>query len=92
MRLKAYAPRFLLIRAGAVGQGWMTPFVQALLALLQYFVAALLLLAAFLAVYVRVTPYNVFELIGQNNAAAAISLAGACPWLRPSTSHMTSSK
>ena len=46
--------------------------MQAFLAFLQYLVAALLLLAAFLAVYVRVTPYNEFELIGQNNAAAAI--------------------
>lgn len=52
--------------------------MQAFLAFLQYFVAALLLLAAFLAVYVRVTPYNEFELIKQDNAAAAISLAGAC--------------
>lgn len=52
--------------------------MQAFLAFLQYFVAALLLLGAFLALYVRVTPYNEFELIGQNNAAAAISLAGAC--------------
>jgi putative membrane protein len=52
--------------------------MQAFLAFIQYFVAALLLLGAFLAVYVRVTPYNEFELIGQNNAAAAISLAGAC--------------
>ncbi len=52
--------------------------MQALLAFLQYFVAALLLLGAFLAVYVRVTPYNEFELIKQDNAAAAISLAGAC--------------
>jgi putative membrane protein len=52
--------------------------MQAFLAFLQYFVAALLLLGAFLAVYVRITPYNEFELIGQNNAAAAISLAGAC--------------
>jgi putative membrane protein len=52
--------------------------MQAFLAFLQYFVAALLLLGAFLAVYVRVTPYNEFELIGQNNAAAAISLSGAC--------------
>lgn len=52
--------------------------MQAFFAFLQYFVAALLLLGAFLAVYVRVTPYNEFELIGQNNAAAAISLAGAC--------------
>lgn len=52
--------------------------MQAFLAFFQYFVAALLLLGAFLAVYVRVTPYNEFELIGQNNAAAAISLAGAC--------------
>ena len=56
----------------------MSPKMQAFLAFLQYFVAALLLLAAFLAVYVRVTPYNEFELIGQNNAAAAISLSGAC--------------
>ncbi len=56
----------------------MSPNMQAFLAFLQYFVAALLLLGAFLAVYVRVTPYNEFELIGQNNAAAAISLAGAC--------------
>ena len=52
--------------------------MQAFLAFLQYFVAALLLLGAFLAVYVRVTPYNEFELIQQDNAAAAISLAGAC--------------
>lgn len=52
--------------------------MQAFLAFLQYFVAALVLLAAFLAVYVRVTPYNEFELIKQDNAAAAISLAGAC--------------
>ena len=56
----------------------MSPKMQAFLAFLQYFVAALLLLAAFLAVYVRVTPYNEFELIQQDNAAAAISLAGAC--------------
>jgi putative membrane protein len=56
----------------------MSPNMQAFLAFLQYFVAALLLLGAFLAVYVRVTPYNEFELIQQNNAAAAISLAGAC--------------
>lgn len=52
--------------------------MQAFLAFLQYFLTALLLLSAFLAVYVRITPYNEFELIGQNNAAAAISLAGAC--------------
>lgn len=52
--------------------------MQAFLAFLQYFVAALVLLAAFLAVYVRVTTYNEFELIKQDNAAAAISLAGAC--------------
>lgn len=56
----------------------MSPNMQAFLAFLQYFVAALLLLGAFLAVYVRVTPYNEFELIQQDNAAAAISLAGAC--------------
>lgn len=56
----------------------MNTTMQAFLAFLQYFVAALLLLGAFLAVYVRVTPYNEFELIKQDNAAAAISLAGAC--------------
>ena len=44
---------------------------------LLYFVVALLLLAAFVAIYVRVTPYREFVLIRGGNIAAAISLTGA---------------
>src|SRR6266704_3333337 len=44
---------------------------------LLYFVVALLLLAAFVAIYVRVTPYREFILIRSGNVAAAISLSGA---------------
>lgn len=42
-----------------------------------YFVTAVLLLAVFIWVYAKSTPYNDFELIKQNNAAAALSLSGA---------------
>jgi putative membrane protein len=41
-----------------------------------YFVVAGAILAAFLAVYVRFTPYREFALIRDGNAAAAISLSG----------------
>jgi len=37
----------------------------------------LVLLGAFLAVYLAVTPYNELTLIREGNAAAAISLGGA---------------
>lgn len=39
--------------------------------------AALVLLALFLAIYVRVTPYREIQLIREGNTAAAISLSGA---------------
>lgn len=51
--------------------------MDAFLAFLAYFATAVALLAAFVFVYVRFTPYNEFELIAQNNQAAAISLGGA---------------
>jgi putative membrane protein len=44
---------------------------------LLYFVLALALLALFVAVYVRVTPYREFALIREGNIAASISLSGA---------------
>jgi len=48
-----------------------------LLAFLLYFALGLLLLAAFLAIYIAVTPYKEIALIREGNAAAAISLGGA---------------
>jgi putative membrane protein len=42
-----------------------------------YFATAIVLLGAFIWVYVTSTPYNEFALIKQNNAAAALSLSGA---------------
>jgi putative membrane protein len=44
---------------------------------LAYFAVALLLEAAFVVLYIRVTPHREFALIRQGNAAAAISLGGA---------------
>src|SRR5258706_6381301 len=44
---------------------------------LLYFALALVLLALFVAIYVRVTPYHELVLIRQGNVAAAISLSGA---------------
>lgn len=46
-------------------------------AFLSYFAVASVLLAAFLLVYVNVTPYEEFALIRAGNTAAAISLSGA---------------
>lgn len=43
----------------------------------SFFLAAILLLLAFLAIYIRVTPYNELALIREGNEAAAISLGGA---------------
>src|SRR4051812_45995231 len=47
-----------------------TPFII-------YLLAAAALLAAFVAIYVRITPYREFDLIRQGNTAAAASLSGA---------------
>lgn len=46
-------------------------------AFLLYFALGLLLLAAFLAIYISVTPYNELALIRKGNSAAAISLGGS---------------
>jgi putative membrane protein len=44
---------------------------------LMYFAASLAMLAVFIMVYMRVTPYHEIELIREGNTAAAVSLAGA---------------
>src|SRR5260370_3028276 len=44
---------------------------------LAYFLMALALVAVFLVVYVRVTPYREIALIRQGNVAASLSLSGA---------------
>jgi putative membrane protein len=41
-----------------------------------YLLSSLALLAMFIAIYVRVTPYREFALIREGNAAAAASLSG----------------
>jgi putative membrane protein len=44
---------------------------------LLYFALALVLMAAFVTIYVRVTPYRELTLIREGNIAASISLSGA---------------
>jgi putative membrane protein len=51
--------------------------IQNIIAFLSYLGTAIVLLAAFITIYVQITPYKEFKLIAQGNAAAAISLAGA---------------
>ena len=51
--------------------------VNNLPAFASFFVTAIVLLLVFLALYVRVTPYNELTLIRQGNEAAAVSLGGA---------------
>ncbi len=43
---------------------------------LIYFAASLVLLAAFIAIYIWITPYREIALIREGNAAAAASLSG----------------
>ena len=52
-------------------------FLAALPNFLAYLGTAIVLLVAFIAIYLYVTPYDEIELIRSNNAAAAISLSGA---------------
>lgn len=52
-------------------------YLSGLPAFAAYFGLALLLLAVFVFVYVRVTPYREIRLIRDGNAAAAASLGGA---------------
>jgi putative membrane protein len=44
---------------------------------LAYFISSLVLTTLFLIVYMRITPYNEFDLIDKGNTAAACSLSGA---------------
>ena len=53
------------------------PVINNLPAFASFFATAVVLLLVFLAIYVRVTPYNELTLIRQGNEAAAISLGGA---------------
>ena len=46
-------------------------------AFLAYFAVAIALIAAFLLVYLNVTPYHEMALIRAGNSAAAVSLSGA---------------
>ena len=53
------------------------PVLASLPAFAGYFATAVALLAVFSCLYVLVTPYSELKLIGEGNAAAAVSLAGA---------------
>ena len=53
------------------------PVINSLPAFASFFATAIVLLLAFLAIYVKITPYNELTLIREGNAAAAISLGGA---------------
>jgi len=52
-------------------------YLAGLPAFAVYFVCAAALLALFVAIYVKTTPYPELKLIRQGNTAAAISLSGA---------------
>ncbi len=52
-------------------------FLATLPNFLAYFATAIALLAAFVAIYLYVTPYDEIALIRANNTAAAILLSGA---------------
>ncbi|MCX7164271.1 MAG: DUF350 domain-containing protein [Betaproteobacteria bacterium] len=52
-------------------------FLATLPNFLAYLGAAIVLLVAFVAIYLYVTPYDEIALIRANNSAAAISLSGA---------------
>ena len=51
--------------------------LSAIIAFLTYFLSATGFLALFVLIYVRITPYQDFKLIAQDNCAAAVALAGA---------------
>jgi putative membrane protein len=53
------------------------PVLNNLAAFASFFATAIVLVLAFLAIYVRVTPYNELTLIRDGNMAAAVSLGGA---------------
>jgi putative membrane protein len=51
--------------------------LNAILSFLMYLGTAVILLGLFVAIYIRVTPYNDFEQIAHDNSAAAVVLSGA---------------
>jgi putative membrane protein len=51
--------------------------IDQLLNFLAYFATSLALLGAYVALYVRLTPYQEFRLIREGNLAAALALLGA---------------
>ena len=53
------------------------PVINGLPAFASFFATAVLMLAAFVALYVAVTPYSEIRLIRAGNEAAAVSLGGA---------------
>ena len=53
------------------------PVISSLPAFASFFVTAIVLMLAFLAIYVAITPYNELALIRAGNEAAAVSLGGA---------------
>ena len=53
------------------------PVISNLPAFASFFVTAVILMLAFLAIYVMITPYSELALIRAGNAAAAVSLGGA---------------
>ena len=53
------------------------PVINGLPAFASFFATAVLMLAAFVALYVAVTPYSEIRLIRDGNEAAAVSLGGA---------------
>lgn len=53
------------------------PVINSLPAFAGFFLSAAALLAAFVAIYILVTPYSEISLIRSGNEAAAISLGGA---------------
>ena len=53
------------------------PVISNLPAFASFFVTAIMLMLVFLAIYVKITPYNELALIRAGNEAAAVSLGGA---------------
>ena len=53
------------------------PVISNLPAFASFFLTAIMLMLVFLAIYVKITPYNELELIRAGNEAAAVSLGGA---------------
>ncbi len=53
------------------------PVISNLPAFASFFVTAIVLMLAFLAIYVAITPYSELALIRAGNEAAAVSLGGA---------------